>query len=81
MKREMTLMRKPGLERDLADRHLALAEQDLGAFDATLSPALAAISLSEMLRPRLSSIKESACFNRRPERRPFCSFGSGATEL
>ena len=35
MKREMALMGKTRLERDLADRHLALTEQNLGAFDAT----------------------------------------------
>ena len=35
MKCKMTLMGKTRLKRDLADRHLALTEQNLGAFDTT----------------------------------------------
>ena len=35
MKCKMTLMGKTRLKRDLTDRHLALTEQNLGAFDTT----------------------------------------------
>ena len=35
MKREVALMGKTRLKRDLTDRHLALTEQNLGAFDTT----------------------------------------------